>query len=191
MKSIILSCTPPECERIVNGDISILVRKKVPHISNLPFKVYVYCTRAKSKWRYYDYEGAYQNSKGEIVYAQQQVIGEFICDRVDEWECKNRLEILESFPQWRASYMFFIDDLEKTCLTYDDLWDYGEGKTLYGWHISDLKIYDRPRALSEFRACNGSCNHCKHRVVNPNDVGDVRCENKITRPPKNYIYVEE
>lgn len=28
MKSIILPCTPAECEKIVSGDISVLIRKK-------------------------------------------------------------------------------------------------------------------------------------------------------------------
>ena len=44
MKSIILSCTPAECEKIVNGDMSILVRKKVP--KETPFKVYIYCAKS-------------------------------------------------------------------------------------------------------------------------------------------------
>lgn len=41
---------------------------------------------------------------------------------------------------------YSIDDerLKKTCLTRQELYIYGKEKTLYGWHISGLKIYDNP-----------------------------------------------
>ena len=121
-----------------------------------------------------------------------KVIGEFVCDMVYKWECKNRLEILESFPTWRASYMLFVDDLEKTCLTYDDLWDYGKGKPLYGWHISELRLYDKPKELSEFsRPCSysGLCLSCKRTSFKKD--GNILCNTKITRPPQSWMYVED
>ena len=41
--------------------------------------------------------------------------------------------------------------MKRSCLTYEELADYiGNGKTGYGWHISDLRIYDAPRELSGF-----------------------------------------
>lgn len=52
--------------------------------------------------------------------------------------------------------------------------NYGKGKTLYGWHISDLKIYDKPRELSEFyKPC--SCSEKK----------------SITRAPQSWQYIED
>ena len=80
MKSIITSVSPYLCEKIASGDCKILVKKSTP--KEVPFKAYIYCCKAKSQGRYSNYEGAYENSKGEIVYAQQHIIGEFICDRV-------------------------------------------------------------------------------------------------------------
>lgn len=177
MKAIILPCTPAECEKIVNGDMSILVRKKVPN--ETPFKVYIYETKGATETPWVDEDGHY------IYKGKGQVIGEFVCDNVERF----------SVGSLRS------DDIEKlACLSYTEMINYFykpeelDGKTTkqgFACHISDLKIYDEPKELSEFRACNGNCNHCKHRVVNPNDVGDVRCENKVTRPPQNYIYVEE
>ena len=128
-----------------------------------------------------------------------KVIGHFVCDKVDIWECKNRLEILESFPIWRASYMLFVDDLEKTCLTYYDLWDYGKGKPLYAWHISDLVIYDEPKEIGEFEHyCNGICLDNKRGIVcekvkrKEQEIW-IDCNGllPLTRPPQSWCYVEK
>lgn len=78
MKAVVLSIRPQWCEKIASGKKTIEVRKSAP--KEVPFKAYIYCTKAKSQWRLSDYEGAYENSKGDVVYAQQHVIGEFICE---------------------------------------------------------------------------------------------------------------
>ena len=54
-------------------------------------------------------------------------------------------------------------------------------KNGYAWHISDLKIYDKPKELGEFRkvCLNGKCSDCIYE------------ECKITRPPQSWCYVEE
>ena len=58
-------------------------------------------------------------------------------------------------------------DLNKFEL-YDDMVNYLGNKDGYGWHIADLKIYDKPRELSEFWG-----------------------RKKLTRPPQSWQYVEE
>lgn len=213
MKSILISIHPKWCKLIASGKKTIEVRKTRPKIET-PFRCYIYETKARSDMP------TFVDEDGHVLYTGRgQVIGEFVCDRVYKWECKNRLEILESFPIWRASYMLFVDDLEKTCLTYDDLWDYGNGKPLYGWHISDLKIYDKPRELSEFWAYNEELHKrydsdrdfCCYDDTNEygeslTDCGDAynnilncyRCWEElsgwchhVTRPPQSWMYVEE
>lgn len=174
MKSILISIHPKWCELIASEKKTIEVRKTAP--KEVPFKAYIYCTKGKAQSRC------------------DKVIGEFVCDRVYKWECKNRLEILESFPIWRASYMLFVDDLEKTCLTYDDLWDYGNGKPLYGWHISDLKIYDKPKELSEFRKSGFMTEEEWLFNLYPNTHCHYETWAKkfeITRPPQSWCYVNE
>lgn len=52
------------------------------------------------------------------------------------------------------------------CLSADELKRYANGKPLYGWHISDLVIYGKPKALSEFRTV------CQYR----NDDGSCKYE---------------
>jgi predicted transcriptional regulator len=186
MKSVLISIQPKWVEKIANGEKTIEVRKTAPKCE-VPFKCYIYETKGETETPWVDEDGHF------IYKGRGQVVGEFVCDRVYKWECKNRLEILESFPIWRASYMLFVDDLEKTCLTYDDLWDYGNGKPLYGLHISDLKIYDKPKELGEFYTpCptkeKGDCLSCD--CLADNDYGGV-CTNNLTRAPQSWQYVEE
>lgn len=194
MKSVLISIKPQWCEKIASGQKTIEVRKSAP--KEVPFKAYIYCTKAKNKWRLSDYEGAYQNSEGEIVYAQQHVIGEFICDEVDEYKYDY------GCGYYTGDGVDIDDDtILKTAIDREDINIYAKGKTLYGWHISDLKIYDKPKELSEFKTppCEKpekACGTCKYLVViNTPDMYEVDCfvENgrEITRPPQSYMYVEE
>lgn len=199
MKSVLISIQPKWVEKIANGRKTIEVRKSVPKCE-VPFKCYIYCTSSDVHSALVVGDGDAKlihccNYKSAIpvggAIGNGKVIGEFVCNwAYYKWECKNRLEISESFPIWRASYMLFVDDLEKTCLTYDDLWKYGKGKPLYGLHISDLKIYDKPKELREFRiSCNRKnlCYSCNRFTGKPWDI----CNNSITRPPQSYMFVEE
>lgn len=191
MKSVLISIQPKWCEKIFrkigtdkNGkpiyEKLIEVRKTKPSIPT-PFKCYIYCCKAKSQWRYSNYEGAYENSEGKIVYAQQHVIGEFICDKV-----------MFLTPLGLRGFEMHEEILKMMCLTNDDLNAYGGLKTLYGWHISDLKIYDKPKELKDFLLpCGGKicwgCNLLK--------VKGAECINRgkryATRPPQSWMYVEE
>lgn len=192
MKSVLVSEKPIMCDKIANGKKTIIVKKKVP--KEVPFKCYIYCCKAKSKWSLCDYEGAYENSKGEIVYAQQHIIGEFICDKVDKITTLQHTyyNFLGAPIATITEYGIWNDDLPQMCLTKKEIEDYGKGETLYGWHISDLKIYDKPRELSEFgRPCSysGPCFCCKRASVEKD--GNLFCNAKIIRPPQSYMYVED
>lgn len=80
-------------------------------------------------------------------------------------------------------------DCDKACMTLKEAVDYGKGKKLYAWHISDLKIYDKPKELSEFRKpCKINlpmCDRCEYY-----STWNGRCKN-ITRAPQGWCYVEE
>lgn len=200
MKSVLISTRPEWCEKICHEigtdkdgkpiyEKSIEVRKTKPSIPT-PFKCYIYCCKAKSQWRYSNYEGAYENSEGKIVYAQQHVIGEFICDKV-----------MFLTPLGLRGFEMHEEILKMMCLTNDDLNAYGGLKTLYGWHISDLKIYDKPKELSEFRklkerieqtcGClsnNGLCNAVRYEELCDNIK---KCCFKEPNAPKSWCYVQE
>ena len=170
MKSVLIAIRPQLVEKIASGQKTIEVRKTAPQ--EVPFKAYIYCTKEKKQ--------------DDIIWAgifgdrgkwNGRVIGEFICNNASE---------LDYVYYWNNGYEF------ETCLTYRQVADYGKGKTLYGWHISDLKIYDTPKELSEFsRPCSysGLCFSCKRTSFKKD--GNLLCNTKITRPPQSWMHVED
>lgn len=195
MKSVLISIRLEWVEKIASGKKTIEVRKTVP--KEVPFKVYIFCTKTKNKWSLCDYEGAYHNTEGEIVYAQQRIIGEFICDKVF---------LLRPYTYDGGSadlgYRKFIrtfegsskdnEILSATCLSQDEMFDYiGEGNYGYGWNISNLKIYDKPKELSEFCIpCKVSCENCEKPIFYGcwEEKGKIKV---VTRPPQSWQYVEK
>lgn len=187
MREILISTRPKWCEKICHVigkdemgkpiyEKRIEVRKSAP--KEVPFKAYIYCTKDKPylyrvdddnnfeltntlRPKTYEYVKDYNEQNGKVI-------GEFICDKVDEY----------SFSHYEAEYRVTRDEQKAMCLNHLELIRYGKGKTLcgwhisnlkiYGWHISDLKIYDKPKELSEF---------CGRK--------------KLTRPPQSWQYVEE
>lgn len=167
MKAVLISIRPKWVEKIVKGEKTIEVRKRRPKIET-PFKCYIYCTKAKSQWRFSDYEGAYENSTGDIVYAQQRIIGEFVCDGITEYRYTKPW-----FYNGKKIYHLPIDTTN-TRLSYDEIEQYLGNKDGYGWHIYGLKIYDKPKELSEFFTAMGK-----------------RPSYMLEIPPKSWCYVEE
>lgn len=167
MKSVLISIRPQWVEKITSGKKTIEVRKTAPQ--EVPFKCYIY----ETKGQYVKFTHGAHTKYG---YGRGKVIGEFICNNASE---------LDYVYYWNNGYEF------ATCLTYRQVADYGKGKTLYGWHISDLKIYDKPRELSEFCIpCKVSCENCKNPLY-----FECWCEEKgkkiVTRPPQSWCYVED
>ncbi len=172
MKSVLISIKPKYCELIASGKKTIEVRKTRPKLET-PFKCYIYCT--KEFYRKGDgyFQGKYCG----------KVIGEFICDYIEKYES------VESPIKGYVEYQVTLQKLcEEMRLSINEFCSYGNGKPLYGWHISDLKIYDKPKDLSEFaKPCNHNCfARCHHYRGK-----EYECEKPIiTRPPQSWCYVE-
>ena len=221
MKSVLISIQPKWCELIANGKKTIEVRKTRTKIET-PFKCYIYCTKDKRLVCKFDKgEDCYGDVLEKPLYVHShcwindhivdgKIIGEFVCDRT--YEIKNL----------GGSFMIGNDialtnrTARESCLEFPDLRAYLKDKNGYAWHISKLKIYDKPKELVEFRKCDIYCGDCKH-IVLPTDrlsLSDCdrrcdkfnkdllfydsfnRCEeclelNTITRPPQSWCYVEE
>ena len=151
MKAVLMSIKPKWCELIANGTKTVEVRKTKPKIET-PFKVYIYCTKGENLWKnkklpFIAYNRIVDNLPEHLL--NGKVIGEFVCDRITEFECsgKGHGELATTCG---------------TCLTYDEIINYCNGYELYGWHISDLIIYDKPKELNEF-VTKGDCTYenCK------------------------------
>lgn len=115
-----------------------------------------------------------------------------VCDKVYEY----------TFSHYEAEYRVTHVEQEAMCLNQPELIRYGKGKTLCGWHISDLKIYDKPKKLNEFRKpldsvyCSYYRDYCEEGCVGFGST-DYSCndywnwEKGLTRPPQSWQYVEE
>ena len=178
MKSVLISIKPKYVELIVNGEKTIEVRKSAP--KEVPFKAYIYETKGATEMPWVDEDGHF------IYKGRGQVIGEFICDKV-----------MFLTPLGLRGFEMRDEILKSICLTNDDLNAYGGLKTLYGWHISDLKIYDKPKELSEFNRITDKCVFNKDGVCQNRKQNQViLCKNldcdckKIVRPPQSWCYVE-
>ena len=184
MNAVMISIQPKWVEKIANGEKTIEVRKSAP--KEVPFKCYIY----ETKGQYVKFTHGAHTKYG---YGRGKVIGWFICDKVDEYNFHNGLVAFNSMglpSGFYGSYLIFEDDYESMCLSYDEVKNYGKGKTLYGWHISNLTLYDRPKELSEFRKpCDRFLDCCTCRRLVRNEY--MSCDNKITRPPQSWCYVED
>ena len=195
MKSVLISIQPKWVEKIANGEKTIEVRKTAP---DAPFKCYIYCTKSTRANVFHLYiNGGIGRQKFGIIghwrsgkkvvevnphlpayrynsyLAESKVIGEFVCDKViktcgwrlrgDTQQCAKRTTDEEAFP-------------ELACLTIDEIVKYAgsENREVCGLHISDLKIYDKPKELSEFFTPMGK-----------------RPSYMVERPPQSWQYVEE
>ena len=201
MKSIMLSIKPKYCELIANGKKTIEVRKSRPK-AEPPFKVYIYCTKPSKSHQticgcmVLNSDELYRHPKEGIKYGDSielmccnseeyskdnflngKVIGEFLCTDIYLIKANN---IIQSY----------FNNRHGTCLTDEELCIYANDKDTYGWHISDLVIYDEAKTLEDFaRACIGGndCPNC--RLF---DFAELECtRERLRRPPQSWCYVEE
>ena len=184
-KSVLLSIKTKYCELIASGKKTIEVRKTRPKI-DVPFKCYIYCTKGELLTRsnnndkiYVAYSPKYQNAlerNGHITLSGK-VMGEFVCD-----------EIIEILPdnEIYGTYDISDDEVIASCLVNGDLWNYGKGKTLYGFHISDLVIYDKPKELGEFYNYDTTFNNAFGWAFSEEEKRVY-----LKRPPQSWCYVEE
>lgn len=200
MKSVLISIQPKWVEKIANGEKTIEVRKTAPDV---PFKAYIYCTKAKP----YLYREA--NPPFELFLDSQlykgdgyddrlfsgKVIGEFVCDKVDKIiPLQHTYYNYIGLPIANVTeYGIWNDDLAQMCLKKKEIYSYGKGKILYGLHISDLKIYDKPKKLREFYT-KKTCNSCKKSGYESTACiydEDCKIPMPINRAPQSWQYVEE
>lgn len=216
MKAVLLSIRPKWCELIASGEKTVEVRKTRPKIP-VPFKCYIYCTKPKMITKYVfkpeDYPEYMRPEKTVFCKVPDasspfcseengngKVIGEFVCDCVKTYPADDFVGA-EDFdgsiitePK-DGEFAYWIPEQGKMCLSYNEICTYGNGKPLYGWHISDLKIYDKPKELGNFwkadkcpYATESGCTYKYHCFR----AGQTqRCGETLTRPPQSWCYVEE
>ena len=184
-KAVLISIRPKWVEKITNGEKTIEVRKTRPKLET-PFKCYIYCTLPK-----YPHEDFIATDYPRPqFYGGGKVIGEFTCDQIiDAWWDYVPDAITREVAGGN------LEALDGTGMTDEELFSYvGDSMRghCYGWHISDLLIYDQPRELTAFRrACKNSwyCESCAMYWENNGTCGNESLQ--IRRPPQSWCYVEE
>ena len=165
-KAVLISIRPKWCQKIANGEKTIEIRKTRPRLET-PFKCYIYCTQGGVALGMWGKHG--------------KVIGEFVCDQID-----TLIQIGYMGSAERPKYHICTEDFRscpatgefaKSCLTEAEAEGYLRGKTGFGWHISDLVIYDIPKTLDHFTGLRDT------------RFGAEPVE--IKRPPQSWSYVEE
>lgn len=186
---------------------TVEVRKDYPKDDAWNKRVHIYCSKNRKSFNRIPKQ--YQPFMEKLL---GKVIGEFVCD----WH--HRIETVESY-EGKILECSIGKDFSKTALTKEEILNYAGRKFkweanygveylygCYGWHISDLKIYDKPKELGEFRTTTfgekDSCSTCENYPTKENgiDYYSALCNyckknhelfiKKITRPPQSWCYVE-
>lgn len=191
-KAIMLSIRPKWVEKIASGEKTIEVRKTKPKLET-PFKCYIYCTLPK-----YPHEDFIATDYPmPQFYGGGKVVGEFTCDQIiDAWWDYVPDAITREVTGGN------LEALDGIGMTDEELFSYvGDSMRghCYGWHISDLRIYDAPKKLGEFwRDCleyselSTNCWSCEN-VCGDGDETDCNTDGRLYlhRPPQSWCYVEE
>lgn len=211
MKSIMISIQPQWVSKILNKEKLVEIRKTKPKCE-LPCKVYIYCTKPKKWWAFSNW-GA---TSDELVWKIKDKVK--MCNGLEVWDddCEklngkvvaeftlNKVDTLErDLNDWLPKNRYDIsnDLLKDINLNQNELWNYGQGKILYAWHIDNLKIYDKPKELDEFYGAK-ECPYKDWGDVNNIGCWEYCCEMfsrgecrfghlKLERPPQSWCYVKE
>ena len=173
MKSIMISIQPQWVSKILNKEKLVEIRKTKPKCE-LPCKVYIYCTKGKKLYK------CVSNFDEDLL--NGKVVAEFTLNKVgilerdlNDWLPKNRYDVSNEL-------------LKNINLNQNELWNYGQGKTLYAWNIDNLKIYDKPKLLQVFFK---PCGDCDKKDTDRCIYEDSYCRAKVIRRPQSWCYVEE
>lgn len=215
--SVMISINPKWCEKIASGIKTVEIRKTKPKIET-PFKCYIYQTK-------------HREHNGH-TYSDGKVIGEFICDCIANYEAElwddETFERIQEFYEpddfneyGEYEYKTIADNSDdfwkenmlckSSCVNIEELRKYlGVGITeFYGWNISNLVIYDKPKELNEFYVLdNEEVKKCKNRIQTYSSFTDtgyikngmycdykddwcVKCKRKpLKRPFQSWGYAE-
>lgn len=102
-------------------------------------------------------------------------------------ECEELAELIQAIS--KAERLSNSDIENYSCVDIDSLLKYkGKKEYIYGCHISDLVIYDKPKELSEFKKYNRTCYYSDLGFAIPKCSDCGYCN--LKRPFQSWGYVE-
>ena len=154
-KAVLASVRPLYCYYYAIGRKTLELRKTCPKLDG-PFKVYIYSTKGNENL----IRGDIATTIDYVAMYGGRVIGEFVCDTI-----------------LRNCEMANADIAEaQSCVKREKILEYSGGHEVFGWHVSDLVIYDTPKELSEFSGL-------RQTKFGLEPVS-------LKRPPQSWCYVE-
>jgi len=190
MKAILQSVRPQWCEKIChqigtkNGkpvyEKTLEVRKTAPKIPT-PFKCYIYETLGKKVWTDIPIPKAQGGGDiRELVQIGGKVIGEYVCDECSLLSHSHYGYIQKHGCISKSELLKYMRIPENRDLQYSD--------GCWGWHISNLQIYDRPKELGEFKQCD----KCPYGDKARCDEHEFSCDGSyaLYSAPQSWCYVE-
>lgn len=174
----VLASLKPYYYYLISEKIKTLEIRK-SDLKNLPQDVLFYMSKDEKSFAKIpkEFQEKYRKHFGKVGM-------KFICDKSI---------CLDYYPQDYTGMPGKFSEMicKESCLSYDEIMAYKKEKLAYGWHISNLKVYDKPKELSEFKiSCNRKnpcCSCCNRFTGKPWDI----CNSTITRPPQSWQFVEE
>lgn len=153
--AVLISIRPEWVEKILSGEKTVEIRKRKPYFEP-PFKCYIYCTkRGDEKWL------AGVKGGRESYKLNGTVCAEFTCDSIRYFSCP--------FPAYNTEVD--KDTLKAACVSFSFAHRYLGHKSGYAWHISNVKVYDKPMIPGDFRY--------------------YACTDRVKTAPQSFIYVNE
>lgn len=150
MKAVLRSIKPYWLYLILTGKKTIEVSKSCPKSKDWNKVVEMYCSKDIRSFNRIP-----EKDREWMHKYLGKVAGLFVCDDITKivtWQ-RTWFDILQHPIGTTTEYGIWNDDFKQMCLTWKEINDYGKKKPLYGWHISQLKIYDKPKALWQFYKC--------------------------------------
>lgn len=192
MRDVLISLKPYYYYLIGEGIKKAEVRKSYPKVEDWSKRAWFYMSRDEKSFAKIpkEFQEKYRKHFGKVGMR-------FVCDKIynlsvaiDPYDCSTY------FPDG-------LDHTEGTCLTKEELSAYLCGSSWngkgYGWHITDLVVYDEPRELSEFATlckCDEEdaykCSQCEYFHIPEKSIYKCLCNHlkPITRPPQSWCYIE-
>lgn len=162
MRVLLYSCTPKECCNILNGDQTVLLRKRAP--KDFVGVIYFYCSRGDKNNRLEYVDNPDKSLPGKWVvtkghgFGNGKVLGCAWCYKVNKIDTHSFTDI--------AMKTVHIDTTDgsatSSCMSYSEIREYfGDTKTGCAIHFSDLREFECPRVIWSFKKPFGSYDCCQ------------------------------
>lgn len=202
MKSVLRSAKPYWIYLILTEKKTIEVGKDFPKSADWNKIVEMYCSKDMRSFNRIP-----EKDREWMRKYLGKVACRFVCNSIEDVNAQCSDSGIDLFYHDCAKYGCLSQvEVEKYFGVYDeertkDLRDMkGNG---YAWHISDLKIYDKPKELEEFKyPCQRGYNDINNAwcyrergarltMCKYNDMKNNCCNAYLTRPPQSWCYVEK